>query len=236
MRKLPITLALILFVLFSAGCSATEEATVTEPAVAEAAEVEAPSSETVLEIIGLDETRSLTMADLQNMTVTEGWGGTKSSAGVISPPQQLKGVTIVDLAELVGGLEPGMGVNVVAKDGYAMTMSYEQIAEGDYITYDPGTGYENSIDSFLQTIVAFERDGEPIPGDEDGPLRLFIVTEKNDNLVDGHWTVKWVTEIRLKPMSEEWSLYLEGVLTEQMDRNSFEFLLGPRLSSSGLDG
>lgn len=227
MKKLFSTLALILFVLFSAGCSTAEETTASEPAVVEAAEVEAPSSEIVLEIIGLDETKSLTLADLQNLAVTEGWGGTKSSAGVISPPQQLKGVTIVELAELVGGLEPSMGVSVVAKDGYAMTMSYEQIAEGDYITYDPGTGNENSVDSFLQTIVAFECDGEPIPGDEDGPLRLFIVTEKNDNLVDGHWTVKWVTQIRLKPMSEEWSLYLEGALTEQMDRNSFESCSAP---------
>jgi DMSO/TMAO reductase YedYZ molybdopterin-dependent catalytic subunit len=139
----------------------------------------------------------------------------------------LKGVTILELAELVGGLEPGMGVNVVAKDGYGMTMSYEQIAEGDYITYDPGTGNENQAEGFLQTIVAYERDGEPIPADEDGPLRMFIISEKNDNVVDGHWTVKWVTKIELKPMSEEWSLYLEGVTTEEMDRNSFESCSAP---------
>jgi DMSO/TMAO reductase YedYZ molybdopterin-dependent catalytic subunit len=209
MKKLSITLALILFVTIIAACSSSLEVT------------KEASSETVLEIIGLEESKSLTMADLQAMNTAEGWGGTKSSAGVITPPQQLKGMTIMDLAALVGGLEPGMGVNVVAKDGYGMTMSYEQIAEGGYITYDPGTGNENEAEGFLQTIVAFERDGEPIPSDEDGPLRLFIVSEKNDNVVDGHWTVKWVTKIELKPMSEEWTLYLEGALTEEMDRNSF---------------
>lgn len=227
MKKLLITLALILFVLFSAGCSSAADATAIEPAAAEPAEVEALSSETVLEIIGLEESRSLTMAELQEMAISEGWGGTISSAGVISPPQQLKGVTITKLADLVGGLEPGMGVGVVAKDGYGMTMSYEQIAEGDVITYDPGTGSENEIEGALQTIVAFERDGEAIPSEEDGPLRLFIISEKNDNIVDGHWSVKWVTQIKLKPMSEEWSLYLEGALTEQMDRNSFESCSAP---------
>jgi hypothetical protein len=36
-----------------------------------------------------------------------------------------------------------------------------------------------------------------------------------------------VTQIRLKPMSEEWSLYLEGSRTESMDRNSFESCSAP---------
>jgi DMSO/TMAO reductase YedYZ molybdopterin-dependent catalytic subunit len=120
-----------------------------------------------------------------------------------------------------------MGVSIVAKDGYAMTMSYEQIAEGDFITYDPGTGDENTAESPLQVIVAYERDDQPISSEDDGPLRLFIISEKNDNVVDGHWTVKWVTQIRLKPMSEEWSLNLEGAITEQMDRNSFESCSAP---------
>jgi DMSO/TMAO reductase YedYZ molybdopterin-dependent catalytic subunit len=167
------------------------------------------------------------MEELEALSPTEGWGGTISSAGVITPPQRLKGVSITLLAELVGGLEPGMGVNVIAKDGYGMTMSYEQIVQGDYITYEPGTGEEVSVEGPLLSIVAFEREGGPISSDEDGPLRLFIVSENNDNLVDGHWTVKWVTQIRIKPMSEEWSLNLEGTITELMDRNSFESCSAP---------
>ncbi len=181
----------------------------------------------VLEVVGLEETKSLTLAELQTMTPTEGWGGTVSSAGVITPPQQLKGVSLMSIADLVGGLEPGMGVSVVAKDGYGMTMSYEQIKNGDFITYDPGTGLENKAEGPLHVIVAYERDGELISANDDGPLRLFIVSPKNDNIVDGHWSVKWVTQIRLKPMSEEWSLYLEGALTEEMDRNSFESCSAP---------
>jgi hypothetical protein len=108
-----------------------------------------------------------------------------------------------------------------------MTMSYEQIVGGDFITYDPGTGFENQAEGSLTAIVAYQRDGEFLSSDEDGPLRLFVISDKNDNVVDGHWTVKWVSQIRLKPMSEEWSLYLEGALTEQMDRNSFESCSAP---------
>jgi DMSO/TMAO reductase YedYZ molybdopterin-dependent catalytic subunit len=226
MKRIFTTSALILFFLFFAACSASlEESAESAPTDVDSAETTVSGS--VLEIQGLEESKSLTMADLQVMTATEGWGGTISSAGVISPPQQLKGVPITYLASLVGGLEPGMGVSIVAKDGYAMTMSYEQIVEGDFITYDPGTGNENSVEGPLKVIVAYARDGEPISADDDGPLRLFIVSDKNDNIVDGHWTVKWVTQIRLKPMSEEWSLYLEGALTEEMDRNSFESCSAP---------
>jgi DMSO/TMAO reductase YedYZ molybdopterin-dependent catalytic subunit len=226
MKKFFITLTLILFVVFFAACASSPNAA-TQASNVESPESEVPNDEPVLEIIGLDGSRSLTMVDLQALQKTAGWGGTISSAGVISPPQQLKGVTVMALADLVGGLESGMGVSIGAKDGYAMTMSYEQIAEGDFITYDPGTGDENSVEGPLQVIVAYERDGESISAEDDGPLRLFIVSEKNDNIVDGHWSVKWVTQIKLKPMSEEWSLSLEGAITEQMDRNSFESCSAP---------
>lgn len=219
MRKYCITLTLILLVVFLTACSSTPDA--------EPAGVEANSSDPVLEIIGLEETKSLTMADLQAMTPTEGWGGTISSAGVITPPQRLKGVALESLVDLVGGLQPSMGINVVAKDGYGMTMAYDQIVEGDFITYDPGTGSENQVEGPLQVIVAYERDGEPLSAEDDGPLRLFIISPENDNIVDGHWAIKWTNQIRIKPMSEEWSLNLEGALTEQMDRNSFESCSAP---------
>lgn len=212
-------LMLMLLVVFLVACSSASDSQL------EAENVQGDT--VVLEMIGLDQTYSLTMAELQALAVADGWGGTISSAGVISPPLPLKGVPVIELAELVGGLEPGMGVRIIAKDGYGMTMSYEQIVNGDFITYDPGTGDENDPEGALQVIVAYERDGQPISPDDDGPLRLFIISEKNDNIVDGHWSVKWVTQIELKPMSEEWSLNLEGAISEVMDRNSFESCSAP---------
>lgn len=211
-KKTIVCFLVFVLVAFLSGCSAVQPA---------------DDGEVVLEIVGLNETISLTMADLQAMTPTEGWGGTISSAGVITPPQRLKGVLLESLVDLVGGLQPSMGVNIVAKDGYGMTMAYDQIMEGDFITYDPGTGSENQVEGPLRVIVAYERDGEPLSAEEDGPLRLFIISPENDNIVDGHWAIKWTNQIRIKPMSEEWSLYLEGALTEDMDRNSFESCSAP---------
>jgi DMSO/TMAO reductase YedYZ molybdopterin-dependent catalytic subunit len=218
MQKSTLSRILIMFILSLFLVSCAREAEVIE---------DSSDDQVVLEVQGLEETKMFKLSELKAMPTVEGWGGTVSSAGVITPPQQLKGVTIESLTDLVGGLESGMGVSVVAKDGYGMTMSYEQIANGDFITYDPGTGSENQVEGPLQVIVAYERDGEPISPEDDGPLRLFIISPKNDNIVDGHWSVKWVTQIRLKPMSEEWSLTLEGARTEVMDRNSFESCSAP---------
>jgi DMSO/TMAO reductase YedYZ molybdopterin-dependent catalytic subunit len=162
------------------------------------------------------------MADLRALHSEEGWAGGKSSTGRITPPEIHKGVTLQDLAAEIGGLEPGQGLSVVAKDGYAMTYSYDQIANGDFITYDPGTGDETTIDADLQVILAYERNGEAISADSDGPLRIAILSPQNDQVVDGHWMVKWVTKVEIKDMAEDWILQLEGALAEEMDRATFE--------------
>ena len=41
-------------------------------------------------------------------------------------------------------------------------------------------------------------------------------------MTDGHWSVKWVTKLEVKSLGEEWSLHLEGAITEDMDRATFE--------------
>jgi hypothetical protein len=188
---------------------------------------EKQSSEVVLEVIGIDSSVTLTMDELQDMPTVEGWSGTISSTGAISPPMKIKGVSLIDLAGLVGGLQPTLGINIVAKDGYSITMSYDQIANGNFTTYDPGTGDERSIDDPLVAVVAFERDGEEISKEDDGPLRIFVVSESNNQIIDGHWSVKWVEKLELKPLAEDWVLYLEGTITEDLDRASFESCTAP---------
>jgi hypothetical protein len=162
------------------------------------------------------------MDELKALSAVEGWSGGKSSTGRITPPEPHTGVTLQELCAQVGGLQPGRGVSIVAKDGYAMTFSYDQIANGEFITYDPGTGDEITIDDPLRVIVAYERGGQPISPDADGPLRMAILSAKNNQVVDGHWTVKWVTRVEIKDMAEDWTLHLEGALAEEMDRATFE--------------
>ncbi len=212
--------------LLLAGCGDSEPVTTTSSAAGtpslDAGGLSAGDGEPALEVVGLDGSRSYSLEELKAMKSTEGYGGMKSSTGHITPPALVKGVLIQDLFAEVGGAPADMAVNIAAKDGYEMTISIEQLTSGDFLTYDMATGAEKQVDGPLQTLVAYEIDGQPIDPDGDGPLRLAIVSAEKNQVTDGHWWVKWVTRIQTKSVEEEWTLLLTGAITEEMDRATFE--------------
>jgi hypothetical protein len=107
-------------------------AQVTEAQVA-ATSAPTESSAPILEIVGLTKTKSLTMEDLKALPAMVGYAGTKSSTGKITPPVKFKGVTLKDLAKLVDGMDATAGFNVIAKDGYSITYSFDQIQNGTFV-------------------------------------------------------------------------------------------------------
>ncbi|MGC9357450.1 MAG: molybdopterin-dependent oxidoreductase [Anaerolineae bacterium] len=216
-----LALLILTLALIVTGCqqAATPTATVTEEPTAEET-----SEEIVLTVVGLDgsPTKEFTMSEIHALPSYEGWGGWMTSTGRINAPEKYTGVPLTEVADLVGGLEPGTAVRVVAEDGYAMTISHDQIVNGDFIVYDPGTGEETTTDERLHVVLAYARNGEPLPDREDGNLRMMILNQDQTQVVDGHWSVKWVREIHIKSLEAEWNLTLTGAITEEMDRNTFE--------------
>ncbi|MGC9335911.1 MAG: molybdopterin-dependent oxidoreductase, partial [Anaerolineae bacterium] len=174
---------------------------------------------------------TLTWDDIQQLPSYEGPGGRISSVGHVTPPVTFKGVTLEDLCGLVGGFTEENSVQITAKDGYGMTFSHDQIVTGDYDTYDPSTGENQPFDGKLWTVIAYEEEGEPIPADQDGPLRLAILG--SDKVVtDGHWWIKWVESVEVKQAQDKWTLHLEGELTEEVDSASFETCAAPSCHGS----
>ena len=223
--------ALILLIGLLAGC-ATPAATVVVPtstavpplptATAAPPTATAVPAAPALQITGPDGTKSLSLADLKALPVIEGQAGIKSSTGKITLPELYKGVSLKDLMTALGGFDASMGVNVVAKDGYGITFSYDQVMNGSFIAYDPSTGDELKSPDPLVAMLAYERKGQPLDEVQDGTLRLVIASAKNNQVTDGHWSVKWVTALEIKSLGEEWTLHLEGAITEEMDRATFE--------------
>lgn len=183
---------------------------------------DAGGGEGVIEVIGPDGAKTYTLDEVKDMPSTEGYWGMKSSTGRITPPVLTKGVRLDDLFAEVGGLPDDMAVGVVAKDGYEMTLSVDQLRSGDFITYDMVTGDEKKVDGPLTVIVAYEWDGQPFDPQSDGPLRLAIVSPEQNQVTDGHWSVKWASKVQVKAIEQEWVLTLKGKLTEEMDRPTFE--------------
>jgi DMSO/TMAO reductase YedYZ molybdopterin-dependent catalytic subunit len=174
-----------------------------------------------LEVVSGEQSVTLTWEDIQALPAYEGVGGHISSVGKVTPPTRFKGVTLEDLCGLVGGITEENSISVVAKDGYAMTFSYNQITTGDFPTYDPSTGDETPFDGKLWVVVAYEEDGAFIPADGDGPLRLAILGSQK-LVTDGHWWIKWVEKIEIKQSLENWTLHLEGAISDDVDRGTFE--------------
>jgi DMSO/TMAO reductase YedYZ molybdopterin-dependent catalytic subunit len=181
-----------------------------------------------LEVVHASQVRALSLEDIRRMPAIEGYGGIKSSTGKITPPSRFKGVAVEDLCRLVGGLDARVSVAIVASDGYEMTMPATQIAAGAFKAYDVGTGEERPGSGRLRLIVAYEMDGEPLDQTRDGSLRLGLVGPSPTLVTDGHWWIKWVVKIVVKPVVREWTLKLSGTIDEQVDRATFESCAAPK--------
>ena len=198
--------------------AACTQPTPTPPPATSAPEAKAP----LLQIIGPEGTKTLTLTDLKAFPVTEGRGGTKSSTGKITLPDTYTGVALKDLVAILGTFSPDMGINVVAEDGYGITFSYDQVINGTFVIYDPGTGDELTTPAPMTAILAYARNGAALDPKGDGTLRLMIVGAEGDQVTDGHWSVKWVNQLEIKSLGQEWTLHLEGARVEDMDRATFE--------------
>ena len=185
------------------------------------------SGDVAIKVSTAANTRSFTLKDLKKLQAVEGYGGIKNSAGTITPPAKFKGVPVTSVLEALGGLPAGSGLTVAAKDGYAMTMSADQVQTGKFVTYDVSTGDEKTVDTPPQLVLAYERDGKPLDPNADGIVRLVLLTPQGDEVTDGHWWIKWVASLEVKPEPAGWALKLDGGIQDQVDRASFDSCSAP---------
>jgi DMSO/TMAO reductase YedYZ molybdopterin-dependent catalytic subunit len=178
---------------------------------------------TVLALVGPNGGHALSMADLKALSATEGQGGIKSSTGKITVPEPFKGVALKDLVASLGGtFDSSMGVTITAEDGYSMTFSYDQVMNGTFTAYNPANGDELTVHDPLTAIIAYEHNGQLLNTPEEGTLRLVVISAKNDQVVDGHWSVKWVNKIEVAPVGQTWTLDLSGAISNPVTRDSFQ--------------
>lgn len=191
------------------------------------------STERILTLVGPNGGPILNMAQVRELPSTEGQAGIKSSTGQITIPEAFKGVALKDLvAYLNVELDPTMGVTVSVEDGYSMTYSYDQVMNGQFIAYDPATGNEMPIHDPLTAIVAYEHNGQPLNSTEEGTLRIVVVSPKNNQVVDGHWSVKWVNKLEVTSVGETWTLDLSGAIPSPVTRDSYQSCGAPSCHGS----
>jgi len=145
----------------------------------------------------------------------------------------VKGTSIRDLCDLVGGAPEGGEIDLIASDGYKATINYTNV-------YTP-------LERQGEAIIAWwtERQGY-VPDYRDGP-RLFYNTpdgvfgadDMRTCLAEAYWHYYWdsgiqypsaagvsnknIATIAIKPGArEDWNLILTGAITDTISRSYFE--------------
>lgn len=179
------------------------------------------SDEIVLKVTSSKKTVDLTFSDLVELGLVSGYGGFKTTTNRIKLPNLYTGVALLDLVKLAAAGNELVSIQVEASDGYAIIFSSDQLEKGSFNTYDPTTGEQIDVDG-LKTILAFQKDGEMLEDEKEGRLRLYIISAEPEQVTDGHWSVKFVNQIKVMSLIREWSLTLEGAVNEVIDRGTFE--------------
>lgn len=222
MKKRLLLISLIVaLILAMTACGTSTQTDVTTPDVEELPQA-------ILEISNGDQVVDLTFEKIKELPAVEGYAGIMSSTGKITAPTMFKGVALTTLLELVDGIDESKSLEVTAVDGYSMTMSMDQVVNGSFITYDAGTGDEIEPLAPMTAILAYEMDGNLLDEVQDGNLRMVMVSESNLQVVDGHWSIKWVNRLKVKEAFVDWELELVGAINETMQRADFESGAGER--------
>jgi hypothetical protein len=210
----PILILLLVFSMILTACATSSAVNTQDSSQA--------STDKILTLVGPKGGNIFTLAQLEELPVTEGQAGIKSSTGQITIPESFKGVALKDLVTYLNvAFDPSMGVTITAEDGYSMTFSYDQVMNGDFIAYDPATGNELPNHDPLIAILAYEHNGQPLNSKEEGTLRIVVVSTKNNQVVDGHWSVKWVNQVEVKVAGQTWTLDLTGAIDSPVSRDSY---------------
>ena len=144
-----------------------------------------------LTLIG-DKQVVLNMSDIVAMPSYSGTSGFFTSVGIVNGPFDIKGVRLLDLCDLVGGVNSSEFVRISAADNYSMVFSYDQM-HGDFITYN--TSLHEVNNSGVVVVLMYELDGKPLTQDGGSPLRIALI---GDNvLTEGHNWVKWINKIEV---------------------------------------
>jgi len=191
----------------------------------------------VLTVTGNGQTKTFTMAELQALPAYSGWSGYVNSTGTVTPPWPVKGVKVTEVLATVGGIPDLQSVDVTASDDYGMTMTYDEIVNGNITVYDATTKEEEDPEAPVSVVLLYEENGAAIgpPPEGDGPLRLAVCQPTNVNqMADGHLFVKWVDRIGLRNAVVPWDVKMYGLKnragkrqTYTLDRQSYDSCATP---------
>jgi len=193
--------------------------------------------------------KTYTLDQLKALTPYTGFAGFMTTGGTVTGPEPITGVSLVTVMQDAGiDFTASQSVNLLAPDGYAANLTYDQVANANgFEIFDATTGKAEAAATTLTSVLVYERSGAALPpfdqhtGLGEGPLRFYVAQTTNTNQVmEGSVSTKGVTvfDVLAQPITE-WDLKLVGlkikgtrqIVTET--RNSIEGCATPNCHKSG---
>jgi len=137
-----------------------------------------------------NENYTYTLLQLEKIDAFSGKGGYKTSHGFIRHPENYTGVKMTELLDEIG-TAGNHGIEVIAKDGYSVNYTYDEI-NGNVTVYD-SSGNETGTGG-VTMVLAYSENGNY--NFDDGPLRIAYVSEQGAITSSKLWA-KWVVEIKV---------------------------------------
>jgi len=172
----------------------------------------------VLTLQGSASTKNYTLTEIMNFPNITGSAGYRRSTGTLVGPNLYKGVELNTLLADVGGINVDEELEVIASDGYKVTLTSEML-DGKFPAYDSENGNYLGVGNF-KLILAYEIDG--VINSENNILRIAALPATGDDYyTDGSF---WVREvIKMKVISESsWIVYLYGITNDSIEKSTFE--------------
>ena len=178
----------------------------------------------VVTVVGNGVTKTFTLAELQALPAYSGVSGIINSAGTVTLPVPVKGVKLTDLLAEVGGIPDLQSTDITAIDGYGMTLTYDEVVNGNIPMYDATTKQQEAAKAPVSVVLLYEENGAPIaPGpDGDGPVRLAVCQPTDvGQVAAGHLDVKWVDRVALRSAVVPWTVKMYGLKDKHGDRQAY---------------
>ena len=149
----------------------------------------------VLTVVSGGITQTYTLAQLQALEATTGYGTTKSGT-TIAGPFNYVGVKLTTILKAAGGMASGESITMTAQDGTTEDLSYTQIYQGIVNTYTL-TGSAAAAGQQPFVLLIYSMNGNPLDA-KTGPVETGVMTE-NDRASDASLWLKMTDQITIHP-------------------------------------
>jgi molybdate transport system substrate-binding protein len=136
------------------------------------------------------------LAQLEALDSVSGYEATRNSAGTVSATNSFTGVRLTTLLKAVGGMNNGSAVKITGSGNYSKTISYAQVYQGTFNTYDQ-TGATAPASNQPYMAIIYQLNGNALDA-MTGPFESGLITATNQEGDASLW-VKGVYEIDILP-------------------------------------